>query len=68
MGKCEDCKYWDKSDGECVGVGFDQRSTQPSVTDGNAVVYFDSEDTQGLVCGFVTGPEFGCVNFKVKKG
>lgn len=69
MGKCSDCWWWDKLDGECANVdGMEQGFN--SIGEDEAGIVFNTQDDQGLRIWLQTGPNFGCVKFKpmFKKG
>lgn len=67
---CKDCKYWKANslyDGHvCDIVGMDERG-EYNVLDNACGILYHVLDDSGLDCGLVTGPMFGCVNFKAKE-
>ena len=72
MSTCKNCKYWkhltnqynDRWD-ECTAADWFDRNGP--ITGKQFGVYADASDDTGLSAGFMTGPDFGCVNFKGKE-
>ena len=71
MGRCKDCHYWEghidvlgREWHTCERVDWVDRDTPPGKDE--AAIYAEASDDYGLMAGLLTGPEFGCTNFKRK--
>ncbi len=62
MGTCKNCKHWD--DGECRKIDFECSRKVPSLDNKEAVILITMDDDSGFWGRFLTGPDFGCVNFE----
>ena len=62
MGRCEDCREWE--DGECILV--DCLDEDEIVCGANFAAYVTAADDHGLRYGLKTGPDFGCVRFRLR--
>ena len=63
IGKCKDCIYWSKDyESECDLVGHNDTLED----DKSFVLKYEADDDQGLYGMLLTGPNFGCIQFKGK--
>jgi len=61
MGKCRDCWWWDKLDGECANVD----AIGGPIGEDEAGIVFNTLDDQGVrIWLHRQVPNFGCVKFK----
>ena len=66
MGKCSDCWWWDKSNGECANVDAMEKGFNP-IGEDEAGIAFNTQDDQGVrIWLHAQGhpSNFGCVKFK----
>ena len=64
MGKCRDCWWWDKLDGERANVDAMERDFSP-IGEDEAGIVFKTQDDQGVPIWLHRQvPNFGCVKFK----
>lgn len=64
MGKCSNCWWWDKSNGECDEID----AIEGPIGEDGAGIVFNTLDDQGLQIWLQTGPNFGCAKFKPSGG
>lgn len=70
--RCKNCKYWGKSKNDNFGpcrsgfIYYDSRAGDTNMDESelNCLLYSDEE---GYRANHITGPEFGCVHFKLKE-
>jgi len=65
MGRCKDCKNWDKRESICGHIEWVEVQEMPQ--DDNFVLVANSDDDQGLEAYVRTGPDFGCTKFKAEE-
>ena len=72
-GLCKDCAYWyrfspSQTIGTCDKVEYLENIDKNERADNAFVFVVSTPDDQGLDYSLQTGPMFGCVAFKNKKG
>lgn len=71
MGNCKDCRHWETHKdqrnviwNECSHI--DWKNKGENIKHDSAAIYAYASDDSGLNTGLMTGPLFGCINFKEK--
>ena len=72
MNHCKDCKWWRKEEWYHSGTGILKTCEHPKVKKGYGWNVDDVPRDGALIendegWAWLTGPEFGCVNFEVKE-